>query len=251
MRRRSAIAVLWIGLACNSPAPEGDAGSNRLDATASDSAVDRCPPLGETALRLEESACLHQDVRSMPALLAKGVCVGEDCGPAGGVHVALDVDGSAQARLENVGEIRRVCVALEHSWAGDLDITLRSPDRREVVLQGRGLGGENFGVANDCDEGGEPVPGFAAYYCWSPSAERTILDARGEGFPESGIDCACEPTRVIPATETYAAVEAWDALLGAPLNGAWTIVVRDGSEGDNGHVFGWAIEFEPVEIDCL
>ena len=43
----------------------------------------------------------------------------------------------------------------------------------------------------------------------------------------------------------YQAVDGFDALIGTPLNGDWTISVQDRYGADNGFILSWTAKFNP------
>jgi hypothetical protein len=156
--------------------------------------------------------------------------------------------------LTDTSKLISVCATIEHSWLGDLQIELISPDGKNVALRqflGRDMLGEFFlGHANDCDSDPSPVPGTGYKYCWTATAPTKMLDAANltcaaAGGCENWDDAACDgPHDVIPAGD-YQPDVAFDSLQGAQLDGQWTFRVTDLWEEDNGYLFDWSIQFDP------
>ena len=49
----------------------------------------------------------------------------------------------------------------------------------------------------------------------------------------------------------YQSAENWSNLIGAPLNGEWTLSVTDLWGSDNGYIFEWSITFDANTVeDC-
>ena len=152
----------------------------------------------------------------------------------------------ANQTMTAVSNIQSVCVTMEHSWARDLEIKLISPSGQFVELQkflGQ-TGGEVFlGIPVDNDDD-DPMPGTGWNYCWTPnnnsdSGNLDILDYANAHADPTSFDAFTMPAG------NYAAAGAWTDLLGATLNGTWSIQVTDEWESDNGYIFSWTIAFDP------
>ncbi|MFT5355666.1 MAG: hypothetical protein ACI9KE_002885 [Polyangiales bacterium] len=167
----------------------------------------------------------------------------------------LDFVGfEAGRRFEAVSDIVSVCVVMEHSWVRDLQMDLQAPDGRVFHLQefaGREGGEVYMGVADDCDTSESPSPGTGATYCWTPTATRPAMFefADAGGLP-TVTDCNGGSADQLPAGE-YDASDDWTMLIGAPLNGAWSLAVTDLWGADNGYIFEWSITFAAGAVeDC-
>lgn len=136
--------------------------------------------------------------------------------------------------IEDPDDIVGVCLNMEHSFVGDLDISLECPNgsRIDFVRFGSGLlSAQYLGEPSTLDN---LDPGVGFDYCWSNQGDFTMAEAVivfPVFFQES-----------IPAGE-YAPVEQFSELVGCPLNGEWTIHVTDNIFRDNGYIFNWGIEF--------
>ena len=156
----------------------------------------------------------------------------------------INITGFEQGQtLENIGQFLGVCVTMEHSWLRDLQIELSDPEGNIVVLQQflGTTGSEVFmGQPYENDEGGTPVPGVGAEYCWTPTAVNPpMLDY-----------CHANGTHDLPPGD-YQSVSGFDGLVGGSLNGAWTIKVEDCWGIDNGFIFDWTIKFDSSLVsDC-
>ena len=138
---------------------------------------------------------------------------------------------SAGQTLTNVTDFLSICAVMEHSYLGDLDITLTCPNGTTVFLhEYPACGGTFLGVPIDDDTNLNPGVGWE--YCWSP------VPTYGTMASECG-------SMTTMAAGSYAAVGSLANFVGCPLNGAWTIEVTDNLNSDNGYIFEWGVNFNP------
>lgn len=162
------------------------------------------------------------------------------------------------AVLTNVNDITGVCLMLEHSYGGDLDIEIICPNGQSAYILDypSGVGSTNFGepfasaaidfVSTDL------TPGIPYSYCFrmfdtdfgtlpqmaqaNTYTYTTVPNASGTTYTYTD--------RYFPAG-TYLPQQSFNNLLGCPLNGEWTIRVQDNLGLDNGWLFEWGIDFAP------
>ena len=159
--------------------------------------------------------------------------------------ITLDCFGEEQV-LTNVNDIISVDINMEHSYIGDLGITLTSPNGTQVTLLAYPTGGNTWlGQATD-DDSSQELVGIGSYYGWSmnPEYNGTMSDAisagnfvtldnlNPDGFIETGESLI---------SSTYLPVGNFNDFIGTPLNGNWTITVTDNLTIDNGWIFSWGI----------
>lgn len=122
-----------------------------------------------------------------------------------------------------------VAVVMEHSFMGDLTISLECPDGSTLPLHEMGGSGTFLGEPVD-NEQMPNAPGTGYEYIWSPNAENStwVDEATFSGSLPAG---------------TYAATGDWTALEGCPVNGEWTLSFCDAWGADNGFLFGWGVQF--------
>ncbi|MCF1196074.1 PKD domain-containing protein, partial [Mangrovimonas futianensis] len=138
--------------------------------------------------------------------------------------------------LTDVNQLVSICVNMEHSYAGDLDIIITGPTGLDTHLkQYPGGGGTYLGGAND---DGSNTPGVGADYCFSMSGSVILENAptmiAGSNPPNNSY---------VPGT--YLPEGSFNDLLGSPLNGDWCITIIDNLSVDNGYIFSWGLEFDP------
>ena len=105
-------------------------------------------------------------------------------------------------------------VGLDHTWVGDLVVTLKSPQGTVVTLTSRPGGPNNNGV-NFCN---------------------TTLDDESAGASIQTITPA-----TAPYTGSFKPIDALSAFDGQNPNGTWTLNVKDVAEGDVGHVRNFSL----------
>ncbi|MGV6862344.1 MAG: choice-of-anchor L domain-containing protein [Putridiphycobacter sp.] len=161
--------------------------------------------------------------------------------------------------IANISQVQQVCATMEHSYLGDLQIKIISPSGEEVILK-------EFNGGGSCDLG-EPIatspidgqasstltdPGTGYEYCWtmtpnygtmvseSNNYTRNYTDAQGHNYNDN----------YLPAG-SYASFETLTNLVGATMNGDWTIEVTDQYNLDNGYIFEWNIALTSGLPDTL
>ncbi|WP_261793676.1 PKD domain-containing protein, partial [Psychroserpens burtonensis] len=137
--------------------------------------------------------------------------------------------------LTDVNQLIDICVNMEHSYSGDLDIRIISPNGQEADLFTQAGGGIYFGGADNLDNN---VPGVGADYCFSMSATTLLENA-------NTVIAGSNPPNNSWAPGTYLPVESFNALIGSPLNGDWCIEIVDNIGIDNGYIFSWGLNFDP------
>jgi len=133
------------------------------------------------------------------------------------------------ATLQDIADLASICVSMEHSYMGDLLISMICPNGQNVYLHAQGGGGTFLGLALD-GETDPPTPGVCWNYCWDPDATNgTWAENEGEILPSG----------------SYQSVQPMTQLIGCPLNGDWTFSVTDLFGADDGFVCSWGINFDP------
>lgn len=128
-----------------------------------------------------------------------------------------------------------ICVNMEHSYSGDLDIRITSPNGQEADLFTQAGNGIYFGGAND---DGSNDPGVGADYCFSMAGNTLLQNA-------NTIIAGTNPPSNSWEPGTYLPVDSFAGLVGSPLNGDWCIEIVDNLAIDNGYVFSWGLSFDP------
>jgi len=139
------------------------------------------------------------------------------------------------ALLTDVSQLFDICINIEHSYSGDLDIKIISPNGQEANLFTQAGGNVYFGGAND-DNGN--TPGVGADYCFSMAATTLLSNANTIVAGSNPPGPSWEPGSYLP-------VDSFNNLIGSPLNGEWCIQIIDNLAIDNGYIFSWELNFDP------
>lgn len=135
--------------------------------------------------------------------------------------------------VSSAADVEAICLNMEHSYAGDLDIWLECPSGQEVYMVrfNSGLFGQFVGEPIDLDD---LQQGVGYDYCWTSAANQT--------WPEAVASIPVFSGQSIPAGD-YRPEDPLSNFIGCPLNGEWTIHVRDNLGIDNGWIFSWGVSF--------
>ena len=140
-------------------------------------------------------------------------------------------------------DILAVQMNAEHSWVGDLKISLTCPTGQSIILKDYiQTGNAHFGQpnTNDCllpwcvNEASMNPPGAGWTYTWSMNPSLGLMNT----YVNSG---QMDSTSYLPE-------QSFADLAGCPLNGTWTLEVCDYWNHDNGYVFWWGLEIHPDRI---
>ncbi len=136
-------------------------------------------------------------------------------------------------------DLQNICINMEQSYLGDLEMTLTCPNGQTVVLKEYPGGtGTYLGGANDAGSNG--IPGTGAEYCFSETATfGTILQENALG---NWVTAGNLPNNSM-TPGTYTPTQSFNGFIGCPLNGNWTITVTDNLSIDDGFIFDWSLTF--------
>lgn len=225
---------------------------------------------------IDDTVCLGQQT-----ILVGGVTATDTVGleiPAGsfqlgGSYAGLTYlpDGSGQqyttpiqisgfpsgATIQNLQDLNQVCITMEHSYTGDLEIWLECPNGSIVpllnsyspgFLPGGTSGGGTF-LGHPFDDTGGGNAGIGWEYCFSsvfndigPMSSNwtnTVPVTAQTGPPQLSAGNSMNPNN------TYAPETSFNDLVGCPINGTWTIHVQDNISIDDGYIFEWGLFFDP------
>lgn len=132
------------------------------------------------------------------------------------------------AILNNTSSFLGVCMNIEHSYLGDLEMELIAPDGTILTLLASFTGQSTY-LGEPIDDDSDLTPGVGYDYCFTTAAL------------ESFIATASLNTTIPPGD--YSTNDPFSNLLGVPLNGAWSLRITDNLPSDNGYIFSWFMKF--------
>ncbi|MEA3447064.1 MAG: proprotein convertase P-domain-containing protein [Bacteroidota bacterium] len=149
---------------------------------------------------------------------------------------SINVSGYAPGTtITSPFDLVSVCVNMEHSFLGDLVISLTAPDGTTIILQAQGGGGTYLG--EPIDESNDSIPGVGYDYCWTPNPMYGTMTQMADSFQN------------LPAGN-YASFEPFSELIGCQVNGTWTITITDNWSIDDGFIFNWGINLFDGMLSC-
>jgi subtilisin-like proprotein convertase family protein len=163
---------------------------------------------------------------------------------------------SPTATVTAVTDITNICLNMEHSYSGDLSMSIACPNGQStsLITYSSGTGSANLGSpwATATVDGSSTTitPGVGATYCFSSTASTAWASAPVTGGTfVSGNGPSTYTDSYIPAG-TYLPMQSFASLIGCPLNGSWTITVTDNLGSDNGYIFNWDINFSAALLSA-
>ncbi len=153
------------------------------------------------------------------------------------------------ATLEDCDDLLSVTVNMEHSYMGDLDLTITCPDGTTVALMSYPNGGGGCFLGEAVDDGSN-VPGTGYDYGWSPNPDiETNINDNSNWTQLTYTDNAgnAENNNVANPGIYNPEGDLCD-FVGCPLNGTWTFSVVDNLAIDNGYIFEWGLNLNPALI---
>lgn len=162
--------------------------------------------------------------------------------------------------IANSQDLNQVCLTMEHSYVGDLEIWLECPNGTLVTLfdgynggqipgGGSGGGGTFLGDPIDNTTPGENGEGWE--YCFSSVFNDVGLMSAANtagGANHIPISIAAGNNangNSMNPDQVYQPEDDFNTFAGCPLNGTWTIHVQDNIGADDGYIFQWGLFFDP------
>ncbi len=139
------------------------------------------------------------------------------------VQSSLSITAPGSPTIEDVDAMLRI----DHTWNGDIEITLRHPDGTTATLSShRGSSSDNYG-SNAC-----------------PSAIRTVFDDEAATAISAG---------TAPYLGSFHPETALSAFDGKPVTGTWTLSISDNFGADTGTLLCWGLRIVTSEstFDCV
>jgi len=148
------------------------------------------------------------------------------------------------ATLSTCADLYSVLVNMEHSYMGDLGISITCPNGTVVDLVTWGTNGGGGTFLGEAIDDGSTNPGIGSDYYWAPTSTTGTWGQASAGGLTTPTGGPTPGTSLTPGT--FSAAGNMCDLVGCPLNGAWTFTVTDNLAIDNGYIFYWGINFNPA-----
>lgn len=239
---------------------------------------------------VEDTVCLGEQtvlIGGVTPTDTVGISIPEGSYQLGGAYAGLTYlpDGSgynysttinisgfpSDATIQNNQDLNKVCITMEHSYTGDLEIWLECPPvapatvgQTVTLLNSYGAGaipGGTSGINNflghpydDYNGGG---PGIGWEYCfssvfntigpmianWNNTVAVPLIQLPlGSSPPEYSAGNSMDPSDIYAPEVPFGAVTGFQ---GCPINGDWKVTVRDNIGADDGYIFEWGLFFDP------
>jgi subtilisin-like proprotein convertase family protein len=160
--------------------------------------------------------------------------------------------------LQNISQLQSVCMNMEHSFIGSVDIFLTAPNGTQITLKPQPGGAQcDFGepVAtgpNDVNGSTNLTAGTGYTYCFTPTPSYGTMVVESNNYTHTYVS-----TQNVTLTDKYLPAGAYTShdplsnLIGTPLNGNWTLTITDHIPNNNGYVFSWNISLNADLPDSI
>lgn len=204
-------------------------------------------------LQLIGNASFQQGTFSVPPVVADTLALPDGAGLCFENFITISSFLPSQ-KIISVSDIQHIVMNMEHSYLGDLEIMLTSPNGTTVKLK-RSTGTSTTWDSYLGEPVDEPTTGSALalipgkgynYYFNSTPTYGTMAAERGKN-KYSYTDNAGQVVidHYYLPSGFYAPEDNLSAFIGSPLNGQWKLQICDRFAVDNGWIFGWSIKFNP------
>ncbi|MCA0133833.1 PKD domain-containing protein, partial [Winogradskyella alexanderae] len=148
----------------------------------------------------------------------------------------LDLDCFLGQQITDPTQLESICIVMEHTYIGDLEIIVISPSGQQVTLHNQTGGGTFVGNPIISDGTG---PGEGWEYCFSMDGTQ-ILSAGptipgGTPTPGNSVD---------PNAGPFLPIGDFADFVGSDINGQWTLFIEDHLNIDDGTIFTWSLNFD-------
>lgn len=150
------------------------------------------------------------------------------------------------ATLDDCDDFYDLFMNMEHSYLGDLSMSITCPNGTEVILLPYPNQGGGTFLGEAVDDNNSTDPGIGWDYGFSPHATNGTINHPDNRSHNPFTDVNGNFWNVnIVNPGIYESHEDMCQLVGCPLNGEWTFTITDHLAIDNGYLFEWGINFNP------
>lgn len=182
------------------------------------------------------------------AITAGGTVTGQTFLPDGNGNsytTSVSITGFSGQTITSGTDVAEVCMNIEHSYFGDLEIQLTCPNTTTILLAaGYGGGGGSTFLGDPIDNDSDLNPGIGMDYCFTLGATWGTMVA--ENTAGNWIPSTVAPGNNILTPGNFQPEETYNNLIGCPIDGNWTITVTDNLNSDNGYIFEWGLTLNPA-----
>jgi len=165
---------------------------------------------------------------------------------------SIPITGFGSAVLTSPDQLQSLCLNMEHSALGEVEIKLIAPNGTQLILKERfnNADGGHTNMGEPCakgpTDGGNPdtTAGVGYDYCFTNNPVFGTMVNEQSNYNYTYTDLLGEvlTDNYLPAG-SYTPYQSFMNLVGVPLDGVWTIWVKDHNPQDNGWIFNWSISF--------
>jgi uncharacterized repeat protein (TIGR01451 family) len=146
------------------------------------------------------------------------------------VDLDFEVRCYGNQTINDADDILSICLDIEHSAVGDLDMRLICPSGKSIrLIEPNIFNNANLGTPTFAGMG---IPD---YHCFTRYANETINEA------STGLG-----TNTKVSTAPALPLDSISDLIGCPINGIWKIAIKDIRINDNGYAGNFRVNFSPT-----
>ena len=139
--------------------------------------------------------------------------------------------------INSASDITNVCLTMEHSWLGDLQLELICPNGQTMILKAYSqTTNSSYFLGHPIDNDAVLTAGTGETYCFTPGATTYLVNGTTTAVTTPSSGTMVNPGNYMPFT-------SFNNMIGCPINGNWTIKVTDNISSDNGYIFDWDVNF--------
>ncbi len=164
---------------------------------------------------------------------------------------SIAVNSFDPAAVFQAGFLDEVFMDIEHSYLGDLEMTIICPNNQRATLKEYpGGGGTHLG--EPIDVGASTAPGVGYVYSFNTvNPTYSTMTNESGNYQYSYTDILGNPyvnQSYLPAGSYEPFNDINGSLIGCPLNGNWTLEVTDHLTIDDGYIFSWGMNFNQMVL---
>ena len=145
----------------------------------------------------------------------------------------IDVSIPGSGTIQRAKDILTICIDMEHSSVGDLEMTLTCPSGQSVRFLTQDLP-ETSDLGEPINIPGSKAQGNVYTYCFDSIALTTMAETAA----------TLNAVQSLPAGN-YKPLDPFSNFIGCEINGNWVLTVKDAFINDNGFAGNWEMTLDP------